>query len=144
MNLMKKILAVQAAVFLVWVGSVQANTDEAIAQRLKPVGDVCVQGEDCAAAASAGAATGAAASSSSRSGDEIIAKSCNVCHGTGLLDAPKVGDSADWTARSEAVGGLDGLLATSIAGKGAMPPMGTCSDCTDDELMDAIKVMSGL
>ena len=47
MNLMKKMLAVPAAVLALWAVTAQATTDEAIAERLKPVGDVCIMGEEC-------------------------------------------------------------------------------------------------
>ena len=50
MNLIKKLLVAQTAVLALWAMSAQAATDEAIAERLKPVGEVCIQGEECAAA----------------------------------------------------------------------------------------------
>jgi cytochrome c5 len=139
-NLIKKILVAQTAVVALWAVSAQAATNDDIAERLKPVGEVCIQGEECAAAGAATAAAGGAA----RSGEEVVGKFCNACHGTGLLDSPKVGDTAAWQARADKEGGLDGLLATAISGINAMPPKGTCADCSDDELMDAIKHMSGL
>ncbi len=151
MNLMKKILLAQATVLALWAVSAQATTDEDIAQRIKPVGEVCLQGQECdnaaalAAAAAASAGTDAApVASAGRSADEIISKHCTVCHATGLLGAPMIGDSAAWQTRADAAGGLDGLLATSISGINAMPAKGTCSDCSDDELMVTIKSMSGL
>lgn len=150
MNLIKKILVAQATVLALWAGSVQATTDEEIAQRIKPVGEVCVQGDACsnagaAAVASADADAGAApAASAGRSGEEVYNKFCTVCHSIGLLDAPKTGDTAAWQERADNQGGLEGLLKFSISGIRAMPPKGTCSDCTDDELMSAIKSMSGL
>lgn len=147
MNLIKKILVAQAAALFVLAGSaVQAATDEAVAERLKPVGEVCIQGQECAAAGTAAAANAGApaVAAAGRSGDEIVTKSCGVCHGTGLLSAPKTGDKEDWAARAELAGGMDGLLSVAIKGKGAMPPMGTCADCSDEELVNAIKVMSGL
>ena len=76
--------------------------------------------------------------------DEIIAKHCNACHGTGLLGAPKIGDTAAWKERADHQGGLDGILAKAITGINAMPPKGTCADCSDDDLKGAIKKMSGL
>lgn len=142
MNLIKKILVAQAAAVMMWAGAVQAGSDDAVAARLKPVGEVCVQGAECAAAGTAAAPVAVAASA--RSAEEVINKACNACHAVGVAGAPIIGDSADWTARSSAVGGLNGLLATAKAGKGAMPPMGLCADCSDDELMSAIKSMSGL
>lgn len=142
MNLIKKILVAQTAVLALWAMSAQAATDEAIAERLKPVGQVCIQGEECAAA---GAAAGAAAAGgAARSGDEVYGKFCVACHSTGLLNAPKTGDSAAWTAKADASGGLDGLLKNAISGINAMPPKGTCADCSDDELKAAIQHMSGL
>jgi len=39
------------------------------------------------------------------------------------------------------VQGIDRLLQTVIAGKGAMPPRGTCADCSDDDLQAAIEYM---
>ncbi len=76
--------------------------------------------------------------------DSVIAKHCNACHGTGLLGAPKVGDTAAWGERAKKQGGLDGLLAKAISGINAMPPKGTCADCSDDDLKGAIQKMSGL
>lgn len=140
MNLMKKILVAQATVLALWAVSAQATTDEDIAQRIKPIGVVCVQGDECAKAV----AVVAPVASAGRSADDIVNKYCSVCHVTGLLGAPKVGDMADWQARADAKGGLDGILKTAISGVNAMPPKGTCSDCSDDELMIAIKSMSSL
>ena len=143
MNLIKKMLVAQAAVLALLAASAQATTsDDAIAKRLEPVGKVCVQGKECegvGAVASAGAAGGVP-----RSGEEIVGKVCTNCHGTGLLGAPKIGDKAEWGKRAKEQGGLDGLLAKAISGFNAMPPKGTCADCSDAELKGAIKHMSGL
>ncbi|HIH4666308.1 TPA: c-type cytochrome [Pseudomonas aeruginosa] len=142
MNLIKKMLAAQAAVLALWAVSAQATTtDDAIAKRLEPVGKVCVQGKECEGV---GAVAVAAGGGGARSGEDIVGKTCNTCHGTGLLGAPKVGDKAEWGKRAKEQGGLDGLLAKAISGINAMPPKGTCADCSDDELKAAIKHMSGL
>ena len=141
MKLIKKILVAQTAVMALWAMSAQAATDEAIAERLKPVGEVCIQGEECAAA---GAGAAVAAGGAARSGADVYGKFCTACHSTGLLNSPKTGDSAAWNAKAEASGGLDGLLKNAISGINAMPPKGTCADCSDDELKAAIQHMSGL
>ncbi len=140
-NLMRKILVAQATVLALWAVSAQATTDEEIAQRIKPVGEVCVQGQECANAPVAAVAStdAGAVASAGRSGEDVYKQYCTVCHSIGLLEAPKTGDTAAWQARADAVGGLDGLLKTAVSGLNAMPPKGTCSDCTDDELMSAIK-----
>ena len=138
MNLIKKILVAQATVLALWAVSAQATTDEAIAERLKPVGEVCVMGEECKGVGEVAAVAGGAA----RTADDIVAKHCGACHTPGILGAPKVGDTAAWQARAS--NGLDGLLANAISGINAMPPKGTCNDCSDDELREAIQKMSGL
>lgn len=138
MNLIKKMLVAPAAVLALWAVTAQATTDEAIAERLKPVGEVCIMGEECKGVETVAASAGGGA----RTADDIIAKHCNACHGAGVLGAPKVGDTAAWQAR--ATNGIDGLLAHAISGLNAMPPKGTCADCSDDELRAAIEKMSGL
>ena len=140
MNLIKKILVAQTAVLALWAVSAQAATNDDIAERLKPVGEVCIQGEECAAAGPAAAAAGGGGLSA----EEVVGKFCNACHGTGLLNSPKVGDTAAWQVRADEKGGLDALLANAITGINAMPPKGTCASCSDDELVAAIKQMSGL
>ncbi|GIZ13748.1 cytochrome c5 family protein [Pseudomonas sp. NCCP-436] len=140
MNPMKKMLAVPAAVLALWAVTAQATTDEAIAERLKPVGEVCIAGQECKGVEAVAATAGGGA----RSADDIIVKHCNACHGTGVLGAPKIGETAAWKERADHQGGLDGLLAKAISGINAMPPKGTCNDCSDDELLEVIKKMSGL
>nr|WP_284060478.1 c-type cytochrome [Pseudomonas sp. NW5] len=138
--MIKKFLAAQTAVLALWAVGAQASTNDAIAERLKPVGSVCIAGQECAGVGAVAAAAGGAA----RSADDVIAKHCNACHGVGVLGAPKVGDTAAWQARADAKGGVEGILKTAIAGINAMPAKGTCNDCSDDELLAAIKKMSGL
>ncbi|TBU96967.1 c-type cytochrome [Phytopseudomonas dryadis] len=140
MNPIKRMLVAPAVAVALWAVSAQATTDEAIAERLKPVGQVCVSGQECVGVEAVAASAGGAA----RSADDIIAKHCAACHTTGLLDAPKIGDSAAWKARADEQGGMDGILAKAISGINAMPPKGTCGDCSDDELREAIEKMSGL
>lgn len=141
MNLIRKLLAAPAAVLALWAVTAQAAThEEAIAERLKPVGEVCVSGQECAGVGAVASAAGGGAMSA----DDVIAKHCNACHGSGVLGAPKVGDTATWTARADAAGGIDGLLQHAINGINAMPPKGTCATCSDDDLLAAIKKMSGL
>ena len=52
----------------------------------------------------------------------LYAQACAVCHATGVANAPKLGDKAAWAPRLAA--GVDGLTASAIKGKGAMPPKG--------------------
>ncbi len=142
MNQIKKRLALPAIMFALWALNTQAATNDDLATRLAPVGQVCVQGQACKGmdvAVAAGAGAGGA-----KNIDDVIGKHCNACHGIGLLGAPKIGDTAAWKERADHQGGLDGILAKAITGINAMPPKGTCSDCSDDELKQAIQKMSGL
>ncbi len=139
-NPIKMMLAIPATVVALWAVSAQATTNDEIAKRLEPVGQVCVQGQECKGMEVAASAAGGGA----KTPDEIIAKHCNACHSTGLLGAPKIGDTAAWKERADHQGGLDGILAKAITGINAMPPKGTCADCSDDDLKGAIKKMSGL
>ncbi|MBU2254174.1 c-type cytochrome [Pseudomonas sp. NPDC079086] len=140
MNLIKKLLVAPATVLALWAVTAQATTDDAIAERLKPVGQVCVMGEECKGVGAVAVSAGGGA----RTADDIIAKHCGACHTPGILGAPKIGDTAAWKERADHQGGLDGILAKAISGINAMPPKGTCADCSDDELRGAIQKMSGL
>ena len=75
------------------------------------------------------------------SGEEVLTKVCNACHVAGVLGAPKEGDKAAWGARASASGGLDGLTASAIKGKNAMPPRGGGADLSDDEIKAAVELM---
>lgn len=109
---------------------------ENIEAQIAPVGTVKVAGTS---AASGGEEAAAADSGSARSGSEIYNNFCIACHGSGVAGAPKTGDNAAWAPRAEK--GLDGLLETATNGLNAMPPKGTCADCSDDELRGAITFM---
>ena len=104
-----------------------------VEENIKPVGQVNV------GSAPAGGAAAEAVAAGPRSGDQVYNASCLACHSTGIAGAPKVGDQAAWAAR--AAKGIDGMLATSVSGLNAMPPKGTCADCSDEELKAAILYM---
>lgn len=75
-----------------------------------------------------------------QTGEEVYNKACQVCHAMGVAGAPKVNDVAAWQPRMAQ--GLDTLVATVKTGKGAMPPGGMCTDCTDEDLKAAIDYMA--
>ena len=140
---MKKFAAKAASAFcalglgMALTASVQAATsDEAIIERIKPIGSVCVQGdENCGgAAAAAAASTGGA-----RSGEEIYTGKCSACHASGVLGAPKFGTNELQLRLDDK--GMETLLSHAINGFNAMPPRGTCADCSDDEIQAAIDHM---
>ncbi|HHH44551.1 MAG TPA: cytochrome c5 family protein [Gammaproteobacteria bacterium] len=74
------------------------------------------------------------------SADKAIYDSkCSACHATGVAGAPKFGDKEAWAPRIAT--GMDTLLAVATKGKGAMPPKGTCMDCTEEQLKSTIQYM---
>ena len=72
----------------------------------------------------------------------IYSRSCVLCHGQPNSGAPSTGDVSAWAPRLKQAGGLDGLVASARQGKGAMPPMGMCTDCSDADLHALIDFMS--
>ena len=102
---------------------------------------------EAAAAASGTAASGsadqtAAAASGSidvAAGEQIYQTACFACHMTGVAEAPKLDDPAAWEPRLAQ--GMEGLLQSSINGKGAMPPKGGFAHLTEDDLRNAIGFM---
>jgi cytochrome c5 len=106
-----------------------AMTEDAIKKRLAPIGAVYLEGDKAAAPA---APTGP------RSGQQVYQAACFACHGTGALGAPKSAD--DWSPRIAK--GKDVLLEHALNGFNAMPPKGTCMDCSEDEISAAIDFMT--
>jgi cytochrome c5 len=68
----------------------------------------------------------------------LYAQACQVCHAAGVAGAPKLGDKAAWSPRLAL--GLDGLTASVIKGKGAMPPKGG-STASDDDIKATVAYM---
>jgi cytochrome c5 len=72
-------------------------------------------------------------------GASVYNSKCIICHGSGVVGAPKIGDKEAWAPRIAT--GMDAMLANVIKGKNAMPPKGTCTECSDSDLVDAIEFM---
>ncbi|MCS5712728.1 c-type cytochrome [Candidatus Berkiella aquae] len=108
-------------------------TPEAIAKRITPVGKVEAEGGSGAPVALVSEALGPNA------GEDRYKSTCAVCHETGVGGAPKFRNAGDWKPRM--ADGMDTMLAIAIKGKGAMPPKGTCMQCSDQELKMAIEYM---
>ncbi len=89
---------------------------KAIAERIKPVGEVTL--------ASGGDVVNAVVSTANAAdkGKATFDSTCVACHGTGLAGAPKFGDKAAWAPR--VAKGKDALYLSALKGKGVMPPKG--------------------
>jgi cytochrome c5 len=90
------------------------------------------------AAATAPAAPAASATVAAGAGEALYKQACAVCHVAGVAGAPKLGDKAAWGPRLAL--GLDGLTASVIKGKGAMPPKGG-SAASDADIKASVEYM---
>ena len=72
-------------------------------------------------------------------GKKIYDTKCMACHAAGVAGAPKLGDKAAWAPRIAT--GMDAMMAIVMTGKNAMPPKGTCMDCSDADLKAAVEYM---
>ena len=76
-------------------------------------------------------------------GEAVYKKVCIACHMTGVAGAPALKDKERWTEiakksmkqlHQDAINGFTG-------DHGVMPARGTCADCSDQDLYDAISYM---
>ena len=102
-------------------------------ENIKPVGQLRLADE------AEPAPSPVATSGQARSGEAVYEVSCLACHAAGVAGAPKVGDAAAWESRARQ--GMATLLEHATKGLNAMPPMGTCADCSEAELQAAISYM---
>ena len=118
-------------------------SDRAVKERLHPVGQVCVQGEEClAASGNSGSSADSdmqVAKSKPLTAESIYQSKCLACHASGAAGAPKTGVASDWTARLEQ--GMDTLVQNAIVGLNAMPPKGLCMECGDDDIRATVEYM---
>jgi cytochrome c5 len=130
-----------------------ALSNEAVAKRIKPVGEVAVDASQPAPAPAAPAtaatspapipaAVPAAAASASGKGKSVYDAACTVCHTAGVAGAPKAGDKAAWAPRLKT--GMEALYASSIKGKNAMPPKGGNLSLADADVKAAVDYMVNL
>jgi cytochrome c5 len=125
-----------------------AMSDEAVARRLKPVGEVVIEeaGAPVPAAATkstattAGGPTQIAAAAKSAGGAANGKKTydavCAMCHAAGVAGAPKTGDKAAWKPRIAR--GKDALYASALKGKNLMPPKGGAAALPDADIKAAV------
>jgi cytochrome c5 len=129
-----------------------AYSNEAVAKRLKPVGELVIADESTQAEAQPTGASGqaapapaegASAAAAGEAGEEkiksIYTASCAACHASGAAGAPKLGDTAAWAPRIKA--GSEGLYNSALKGKNAMPPKGGNASLSDAEVKAVVDYM---
>ncbi|MGD8234118.1 c-type cytochrome [Vibrio sp. TRT 1302] len=112
-----------------FAASVSQEEYDAIAERIKPVGDVYLAGAEPVKAEPTGP----------RDGATVYGTFCIACHSSGVSGAPKTGNAGDWAPRIAQ--GKDVLTNHALNGFNAMPAKGSCMDCSDDEIIAAIEHM---
>jgi cytochrome c5 len=125
----KILLCVFLGLASVFAAHAEVDSDDAIKSRIEPVGSIYI----------AGAKAQSAMASGPRSGTEVYNKACVACHSSGVLGAPKFQNASEWSPRLEK--GFDVVWQNAINGINAMPPMGACGDCSDEEIKAAIEHM---
>jgi len=105
-----------------------ALTDDAVAARLKPVGQVEVIDPN--------------APKAEKTGKEVVEAVCGACHISGALNAPKIGDRAAWGKLINK--GLGKITEDAIKGVRQMPARGGNPDLSNLEVARAIVYMANL
>lgn len=113
--------------------AINPMSPELIKARIQPVGQVNVAKPATAIKAEQ------AAIKPAKTGQSIYETTCAICHSTGVAGAPKFGDASAW--QPHIAKGMNILFEHVKNGFNAMPPKGTCVDCTDEELKDAMNYM---
>lgn len=110
-----------------------------IEQRISPIGQVRVEGAEQSVKPEAHAPAEKKEVAQKVAGQETYEKFCATCHATGLAGAPKFRVENDWKPRLAK--GEEVLLKNATKGMNAMPPKGTCTECSEDDLKVAIHYM---
>ena len=131
----KSILFIVLGLALTTIGLEASEAEKAIEKRIATVGQVCVEGQDCAQEVSLVSSNPDVI----RSGEEIYEAACTTCHAIGLAGAPLFGNKVIWGERANK--DLAVLVETVTNGLGGMPPMGMCMDCSQEELTNSVQYM---
>lgn len=108
-----------------------------IQQRIKPVGTVDVEEETGQEAKPA--VVQAQTAEKEVPGKATYTQYCSVCHQAGVAGAPKFRNEEDWKPRLTK--GIDALVASAIKGINAMPAKGTCQQCSEKDIKEAVEYM---
>ncbi len=122
-----------------------AEYQAAVAERIRPFGQVYLPGEEHEAAApTVATAPEPEPVATVMTGPQVYNAACNACHGNGVGGAPIIGDVAEWAPRiaqgmdvlnDHAINGFDGDAATPMLAKGGRV------DLSDQEVIDAVIYM---
>lgn len=94
----------------------QSMTEKDVAERIKPVAQTYIGEAPIVVAAVA------EESETVGGGAQIVTQVCSMCHSSGLMSSPKLGNKADWAPRIEK--GVDTLYNHAMNGFNMMPARG--------------------
>jgi cytochrome c5 len=132
---MKKLLIMIATLTASTVFAETLSYEDEVAERLRPAGNVCIQGIVCETATAAAVVE----DTGPKSGDQVYTTACAACHSIGLLDSPKFGSVDDWAPRRAQ--GTDTLYSHALNGFNNMPAKGGNASLSDDEVKAAVDHM---
>ena len=75
-----------------------------------------------------------------KSGADVVKGGCAMCHATGMMNSPKIGDKAQWEPRIAQ--GYETLVKHAIEGIRTMPAKGGNPALTDGEIAAAVAEMA--
>lgn len=121
-----------------------AEYQAAVAERIRPVGQVYLPGEEQTAGAPVlETAVEPEPVATLMSGPQVYNTACLACHGTGVGGAPILGDAGQWADRIAQ--GIDVLKQHALEGytgsTGFMPAKGGRLDLSDEEVAAAVEYM---
>ena len=123
------------------------NDPAAVLSRIKPVGEFVLASAmpppPAAATASSNpvaSASAAASAGGKPDGKKVYEATCGACHASGVAGAPKFGDKAAWAVRL--AHGVEGLYASALKGKGAMPAKGGNASLPDADVKAAVDYLA--
>ncbi len=143
-----------------WAPRLKEGVDQVYAKAIKGIGGMPAKGTcmtctdedihhavDYIIAQSGGSAGGGAAAHPEKAlpaatlerGKEVYNRVCSLCHDAGKLGSPKLGDQQAWAPLIAK--NFDVLVQHTIKGYRAMPAKGACVDCTDTDIIAAVKYM---
>lgn len=117
------------------------STEEAVASRVQPAGQVNMGGPIVAEAdTGAGGGSAAAGDGEPQSGEQVYNSVCMACHDSGVAGAPRIGDASIWQDRMEERGGYDPIYQNALNGFKGMPAKGG-ANISDEELDRAVEYL---
>ena len=121
-----------------------AEYKAAVAERIRPVGQVYLPGEEAQASApKIKTVEEPAPVAAAMSGPQVYNSACLACHGAGVAGAPILGNQEQWAPRIAQ--GLDVMIGHAINGFGGavgyMPAKGGRMDLSDEEVAAAVEYM---